>query len=238
MKKEFIETRNYERFVELVDSLLSSSLGVEMAAVIAPFGRGKSELAERVASENPQTKLLRFEDRFSLSGMIREIAFAVAGSRPRFTQDAVDIIQSEMARERKVIMMDEADSMPLRHLNQLRAFHDLHNIPIILLGEEVLYRKLSREGRLISRVRQVLELYPIGISEVVSFYRKSLERAVTPEQARLLLRHCEGDFRNLILDGVHVANFMKINGIPEVTDQIVNEVVKLPVKGRREKAGK
>ncbi len=222
MKDVFITTENFDRFTELVDELLSSSLGVEMAAVLAPYGRGKSKAAERIVSFNPKVCCVTYEPRLSIAGLIREMAFQVAGVRPSRSQMAVEAIQDELSRERRCIIVDEADQMTTKHLNQLRSFHDLHHVPIILMGEEALHRKLAREGRLISRVRAELRFKPLGQAEVVAFYRKSMEMSVTPEQSTKLLRHSNGDFRRLIVDAVHLARYMKVNGLREITDKLVD----------------
>lgn len=228
---KFIETRNYERVLELVDSLLTTSVGVDMAAVIAPYGRGKSEIAKNVVANNPRTVLVYFQGGESLPEMLREISFKVSKVRPRSRQDSLQAIRNGMRPKPKLIIMDEADKMKARHLNQLRALHDLYKTPIMLLGEQPLHDILQREGRLISRVRKVLHLDPIGLPEVVAFYRKAVNQAVTIDQAKALLRHSEGDFRRLMFGCVIAAEAMQKSGITEIDNAILQVVLKSTING-------
>jgi len=224
MKDVFIPTANYQRFQSLCDELLTSAAGIEMAAVLGRAGRGKTTAAERTVTMNPKTVYVRFEERLSYVGLIREIAFAVAGARPRATQDCFDMIQEELARLRRIIIVDEADRMTLKHLNTLRDFHDVCTVPVIMIGEEPLRAKLSRERRLVSRVREMLGFEPVSQADVSVFYRKALELAIKPEHASELYRHSQGDFRNVIKDALKAERIMRASGLKEMTDAVVREV--------------
>ncbi|MFA5111575.1 MAG: ATP-binding protein, partial [Desulfobaccales bacterium] len=117
MKDVFVPTQNYNHFENLCGELMSSSAGIEMAAIIGRAGRGKTTSAQRMVALNPYVAYVRFEDRLSPVALIREIAFAVAGVRPGHTQGCMDVIRAELARSRRLIMVDEADRMGLKHLN-------------------------------------------------------------------------------------------------------------------------
>jgi DNA transposition AAA+ family ATPase len=226
MKDFFLPTQNFQRLSELCSELISSPLGIEMAAVIGPPGRGKTTAVERIVVTMPQAAYVYFEERFSPVGLIREIAFAVAGVRPSTTQSCIDAIRDELSRKRKIIIVDEADQMSIKHLNQLRAFHDLHKSPILLVGVADLQRKLVRDPRLKSRVRMTLSFEPVSQADIVVFYRKALDLAVTPSHSAKLLKHAKGDFRYLIVDAARVERFMKASGLREITDDVIDMVVK------------
>ncbi len=224
MKDVFIPTQNFQNFQELCQELLTSSIGVDLAVVLGPYGRGKTKIAERTVAMNPQVLYVCFEPRMSLAGLIREVAFAVAGIRPRGTDACVEAIADELGRQRRLILVDEADQMTLKHLNQLRSFHDLHHVPIVLLGEDALHRKLGREGRLLSRVREVLKLAPLSHSDVVVFYRKSLDLALKPEQSARILKHARGDFRNVVKDAIRLERIMRSSGLKDLDGAVIEEV--------------
>jgi DNA transposition AAA+ family ATPase len=206
--------------------LLEQTMGIELAAVVAPFGGGKSTIAQRIATVNPRTVLVYFEPRFSISGLIRELAFQLAGVRPRMTDACVELIQEQMARQRRLFMIDESDQMSIKHLNQLRAFHDRYSIPVVFFGEDSLIHKLSREGRLISRVRKVIKLEPVSQAEVVIFYRQSLGASLKPEYAAKLIRHAAGDYRKVVVDAAKAERIMLASGLKQITDGVVKEICK------------
>lgn len=88
----FITTQNYTKFEALCQDLLNTSLGLEMAIVVGSSGRGKSMSAERIITMNQNTVLVRFQDRFTHVGLIREIGFMLGGTRPRSTDRCFEII--------------------------------------------------------------------------------------------------------------------------------------------------
>lgn len=226
MKDVFIPTQNFQRFQELCGELLGSSMGIELAAVLGRAGRGKTTAAERMVTMNPQTVYVRFQRRFSYAGLIREIAFVVAGERPRSTEACFSMIQDELSNMRRIIMVDEADKMRLEHFDTLRDFHDVCKIPVIMIGEESLRAKLERERRLVDRVREELAFEPVVQGDVVVFYRKALELGLKSEHAARLLDHAKGNFRKVKKDAAIVERVMKVSGIKEITESVVKDVCK------------
>ncbi|PKN28246.1 MAG: hypothetical protein CVU64_14165 [Deltaproteobacteria bacterium HGW-Deltaproteobacteria-21] len=226
MKDIFIPTQNFQKFSGLCDELLGSAAGIEMAAVIGSAGRGKTTAAERVVTHNQNAVYVRFEERLSYVGLIREVAFAVAGVRPNRTQDCVEMIRNELGKARRIIMVDEADRMSMKHLNTMRDFHDTCKVPVLLIGEEFLRGKLARERRLISRVRETMTFEPVSQPDVVVFYRKALGLDVPPAEAARLLKHAKGDFRFVVKDALQAERIMKASGMKAVTEQLIDEVVR------------
>lgn len=224
MKDVFIPTQNFQRFEALCNELLDSPVGIEMAAVLGRAGRGKTTAAERIVTMNPRTAYVRFEERLSYVGLIREVAFKVAGVRPRSTQDCFEMIQEELSRLRRIILVDEADRMSLKHLNTMRDFHDVCKVPVVLIGEEPLRARLARERRLVSRTRAELRFEPVDQSDVVVFYRKALEKDLKREFAAALLRHSQGDFRNVLRDAIAIERMMTASGLKEISQALVDKV--------------
>lgn len=220
----FISTQNFQKFQGLVDDVLGTSLGVEIAVVLGAYGRGKTRAAQRIISMNGGTVYVYYEPRMSLAGLVREIAFALGGVRPRSSDACVEVIKEELSIRRRAVLVDEADQMSVSQLNQLRAFHDLHRAPLVLIGEDALWRKIAREGRVASRVRQVLRFEPITQADLVVFYRQAVDQAVTPAQAAQLLRAAKGDFRSVVVGAARAERIMRASGIKDITDDIVKAV--------------
>lgn len=226
MKDAFIETQNYQRFQSLVGDLLSSTHGVEIAAVTGRAGRGKSSAAEKLFATNPHTVYVLYKEDDSYGDLLREITFRLGGARPRIKQYCFEIINSELQKHRRLIMVDEADRMPMKCLNGLRNIHDITKAPILLIGEDILRSKLANEQRMISRVRDILPFEPVGQPDVVVFYRKNMDMALTPEHAAKLLRHSQGDFRAVMTDAVYLERIMRTSGLTVITEAVIDEVCK------------
>lgn len=226
MQDIFIPTQNYQKLSGLCAGLIETCAGIEMAAVIGPAGRGKTFASERVVTENPRVLYVRFEDRFSLVGLAREIAFRVAGVRPRQGEACYEAIHDELGRLARVIIIDEADRMSPKFLNTMRDIHDVCRVPVVLVGEEPLRVRLGRERRLMSRVREVLNFEPVTQSDVAVFYRKALAQGLEPDQCVKLARHSGGDFRQVVKDALRLEKVMKASGLKKITAEVVSEVVK------------
>ncbi|MEM5786268.1 MAG: ATP-binding protein [Syntrophobacteraceae bacterium] len=224
MKDVFIPTTNYQAFQQLCQDLLQTQLGLEMGCVIGPAGRGKTVAAERVSSMSASAVYLRYQERFSHVGLIRELAFVLCGARPGRTQTCFDMIQSELSHRRRIILVDECDRMSLKHLNTLRDFHDVCRVPVVLIGEEPLKAKLKQERRLESRVASELRFEPVSPGDVAVFYKMALNQDVASKQAGILTRHSGGDFRMVVNDALNIERRMKASGIAALSDEIIREV--------------
>ena len=150
----------------------------------------------------------------------------LGGVRPRMTSACYEVLKAELSGNHRVIIVDEADRLGLKHLNVLRDISDHFTIPVILVGEELLASKLRMERRLHSRLRNMVMFGPIGPSDVLYFYRKSLGQAITPEQSKKLARHAEGDFRLVIKDALMAERIMAATGLKQINDQVIDEICK------------
>lgn len=228
MKESFVETQPYRQMKSLIEDLMRSAVGVEMAAVVGRAGRGKTTSAQRIVAQDSRTVYLRFEEWMSSPvGLIREVAFRLAGLRPHATQACVRLIKEELGRDRRIILVDEADRLNLRHLNALRDIHDVCSCPVVLIGEEPLKANLGRESRLISRTRTTVEFGPAGQADLVVYYKQALGLDVPRDLAPVLLKHSGGDFRRIVNDALALERLLKSNGSgpnPPITEALVNAV--------------
>jgi hypothetical protein len=235
MKDVFIPTQNFQRFQALCDDLLRTPMGLEMSMVIGPAGRGKTRAAERVAVMSPHVVFLRFQERLSPIGLIRELAFGLGGVRPHSTQACFEVIQTELAAQRRIIMVDESDRMSIRHLNTLRDFHDVCKTPVVLIGEEPLVGKIRTERRLMSRVADEMRFEPVGPGDVTVFYKMALGLTLNARAAASLARHSDGDFRMVVNDGLNIERRMRASDLAELTDDLVKEICGNGANGQHQK---
>jgi len=226
MKDIFINTKNYQRMTALCDELLGASYGVEMAAVVGRAGRGKTTAAERIYTTNANTVYLLYHEAWSFSELLREITFRLCGTRPRYRQTCFEMIQTEIGNRRRIIMVDEADRMGLKVLNVLRNIHDVCHTPVLLIGEEDLKNKLSRERRLVSRLRDTISFEAVCQADVTVWYRQAMGMQVPPDLAAKLLKNAQGDFRHVLTDALAVERIMQASGIGALTERVVEEVCK------------
>ena len=227
MKDIFINTLNFKKMQELTEELYNNPLGVEMAAVVGRAGRGKTTSAEKIYSANPNTVYVLYQEDWTYMDVLRDMAFRLGGSRPRYRQQCFEIIQNEMESRRRMIMVDEADRMPIKVLNGLRNIHDIMKIPVVLIGEEALIANLNRERRLISRIRDMIHFEPIGSTDVVIFYGYALDLKITQQQSVRLLKHSGGDFRNIKTDALKAERILISSGASDaksLPDSVIDQI--------------
>lgn len=226
MKDVFVATPNFQRFQELYNWLSGDQFGVDMAIILGRAGRGKTTAARRIYTTNPNAVYVRFEEWLTHIGLLREIAFAVAGVRHRSTQACFDLLKEGLSTGGRVIMIDEADRMTLKHLNTLRDLHDICMTPIVLIGEESLEGRARQERRIMSRMREALKFEPVAQMDVLVFYKEGLGQEIPAKAASKLARHAQGDFRLVVKDALQVERAMNVSGIKKITESLLDEILK------------
>lgn len=224
MKDVFISTENFQRFEALYEELLAPGHGVELGGVVGRPGRGKSTSAKRIVAMSASAVYIRCDEWMTTTELLRDVAFAIAGVRPGLSRQCKEIIRDEMARSRRVILVDEADRLGLRHMNGLRDLHDQFYAPVIFIGLESLKTKFLRDDRLDGRVRAIVEYKPVNQTDVSVFYRQALDMAVKPDHAAALARHCRGDFRRVVQDALKVERILESSGLKEITAGVIKEI--------------
>lgn len=226
MKNCFVRTLNYQAFEELCRELLGPAGGAEMASVVGRAGRGKTTAAERIVTMNPSCVYVLYKEGDSQTDLLREICFTLGGVRPGIRRRCHEMIQEEMAVQRRLVIVDEVDRAPKSCLHTLRNIHDLCRVPILMIGEEHLPKKLASEERLTSRTRRHLPFGPVTQPDVAEFYRSAMGHVPDAADLAALTRHAGGSFRRVFMDAITVERILRASGLPRITADVVREVVK------------
>jgi hypothetical protein len=224
MKDVFVPTENYQQLKAECEGCMSNAHGVEMVAVVGNAGRGKSTAAERIAVENADVRFVRLTPGRSPAGFLIEVTAALTGDLCRTMQECQTALKEGLSHQRIMLIADEADRLCPRHLNTLRDIHDLYSVPVVMIGEALLIRKLNHERRLISRTRNIIQFQPVTQTDIIHFYRTALEQSPTPGQVKSLVQHCGGDFRQVLTDALKIERRMKINSLKKITDEVVAKI--------------
>jgi len=229
MKNVFVTTQNVLRFSEMLESH-GESCGAGhpgLYVVVGRAGRGKTECARWYAVSNPSSVVyVSYIGTWTPLSMLQAICWELGQCRPSRTSSAVDLITEEMGRERRTIIVDEADRMGMKLLDLLRDLNGLTGCPIVLVGEEPLNAKLKPSRRMCSRVRRRMEFLPVQQSDLSQFYSQAMEKvALGPQALTLLTRACEGDFRPAIVDAYAVERLLRANRGTEISADLARAAV-------------
>jgi len=226
MKNVFIETANTRKFFDTCSELAdpTSLIGPSLAMVTGPAGRGKSEAAKYYATQTDALYIPPMNER-TPAMVLREIAFELAKVKPARSEACLNIIGDEMAKKRRLIIIDEADLLTLHILEMLRNVNERYSCPILFIGEEELKGRIASRRRIASRIRRKMEFSPITQGDIVFFFKSSLEIKLAGDVATHILHHSKGDWRPVLTTAIGIERAMKASGIAEVTAELARGVI-------------
>jgi DNA transposition AAA+ family ATPase len=227
MKPEFIKTNNTNKFEEICEELTSSDslIGPSLAQITGPAGRGKSDTAKHYAVNSDAIYIPPMNTR-TPTMVLRDISYELAGVRPSRSDDCLNVIGQEMAKHRRLIIIDEADLLQMACLEMLRNVNERFACPIMLIGEEELKGKLGKRRRISSRIRRSMEFGPINQQDIAYFLKTSLNLKVSPDVTSAINKKANGDWRPVLTTAIGIERIMKASSLKEITLEMVQNVIK------------
>jgi DNA transposition AAA+ family ATPase len=227
MRNEFINTANAIKFKAICDELSDpeSLIGPSLAMVTGPAGRGKSEAAKQYATQTDAIYIPPFNTR-TPPMLLREIAFELAAMKPARSEQCLNIIGEEMAKDRRLVIIDEADLLSFQILEMLRNLNERYACPILLIGEDELKGKVASRRRIASRIRRKMEFTPIAQGDIAFFFKQSMGLIVSAELTAPIHKHSNGDWRPVLTVAVAIERAMRASSINEITAGLVRDVIK------------
>jgi len=222
----FINTENVTKCMDICaemespDSLIGPSLGM----ITGSAGRGKSEFAKHYATNSNAIYLPPMNKRSTLM-LLREVTFELCETKLGRIEYSLDLISREMGKERRLIIIDEADLLAIDILEMLRNVNERCNCPILLIGEEGLKGKVASRRRISSRIRRKAEFGPVTQPDIVLFFRKALNQAVSPASSAMIHKYSNGDWRPVLTTAIDLERAMKASGLKEITENLVKGII-------------
>lgn len=225
MKKVFVTTTNTQQFSELCAELQDTEglVGPSLALVTGRAGRGKTEAARHYAVQT-EAVYIRTLPVMTPAMVLREIAFELAAIKPFSSSACLDVIDAEMAKQTRLILVDEADQVSLKVLETLRGINERCGCPIVLIGEETLAGMVASRRRIVSRIRRRMVFGPLAQSDLALFYHEAVDVKISPAVAGILHRHSRGDWRPALVAAVAVERALRASDLKEVTEELAQEV--------------
>ncbi|WP_305862486.1 AAA family ATPase [Helicobacter cholecystus] len=192
----------------------------EIAIIIGEAGSGKSTIAKGWSKSHPNVVLLEATLHTTAGVLLRELCerFGVSGGAN--LHESVSNISKYLKNADVVLMIDEAEHLPLRALEDLRRIWDFSGVPLVLFGTEILLRNLmGKRGEL-------RQLY----SRIGGKYKmKGLEREECTEVfCEEIYSYTLGNFRassKLYKRATRLAELHKESLSPEIIANAVNMVI-------------
>lgn len=222
-----VMNQNVMNFQALADDLsdpngsLSSSIGM----AIGTAERGKTHAAKWYVQENQNACYVLFVDGSSRVQLLRDICDVVAHTRPYSFSACVATLEESCKYNRRLVIIDEADKLPVQLLEMLRGINERCNLPFLLVGEEGLKTKTDRVPRLRSRIRQPVVLFEKARSvDVAAYYHEAAGLQITRETAERLARHANGGFRSIVNDSIALSKMSKASALDTITEKMLDQL--------------
>lgn len=222
-----VMNQNVMNFQALADDLsdpngsLSSSIGM----AIGTAERGKTHAAKWYVQENQNACYVLFVDGSSKVQLLRDICYAIAYTRPYSFSGCVATLEEACKYNRRLVIIDEADKLPVQLLEMLRGINERCNLPFLLVGEEGLKTKTDRVPRLRSRIRQPVVLFEKARSvDVAAYYHEAAGLQITRETAERLARHANGGFRSIVNDSIALSKMSKASALDTITEKMLDQL--------------
>lgn len=220
-------TPSVSRFKALADDLaspdgtMSSSIGM----AIGTAERGKSHTSKWYVQENSNAAYVLYVDGSTKTQLLRDICDAVAHTRPHSFGECLMVLEENCRYTRRLVIIDEADKLPVRFLKIIRAVNERCQLPFLLVGEEGLKTKTDRVPRLRSRIRNPIVLFERAHAvEVAAYYHEAAGIDISQEVAERLVRHAQGGFRSIVNDSIAISKMSKASGLSTITENMLDKL--------------
>lgn len=217
-------TPSVSRFKALADDLaspdgtMSSSIGM----AIGTAERGKSHTSKWYVQKNSNAAYVLYVDGSTKTQLLRDICDAVAHTRPH---KCLMVLEENCRYTRRLVIIDEADKLPVRFLEIIRAVNERCQLPFLLVGEEGLKTKTDRVPRLRSRIRKPIVLFERAHAvEVAAYYHEAAGIDISQEVAERLVRHAQGGFRSIVNDSIAISKMSKASGLSTITENMLDKL--------------
>jgi len=233
MRNVFIATRNVAEFQQAMKVLADTDKGQPGLAVVqGKAGMGKTVSAQTWhAQHDGESVYLRVWEDWTQTAMLQQLCFEVCEERPRSAAGCkARIIQALNAmreeNKRPMIFIDEADRLQVSRIEDLRDIHDMTGAPVVMIGEEHLYTRLSGRSRILDRVTQKVVFKPVVASDILLFASEAAGLKLSPEACKQLLGSCGGNFRRLYVLTQAIEQACRAHGSKDVDAELVKRVAR------------
>jgi DNA transposition AAA+ family ATPase len=222
-----VMTKSVSDYMALADDLsdpegsLSSSIGM----AVGTAERGKTHASKFYCQSNENAVYVLYVDGSTKVQLLRDICDQIAHTRPYSFGSCITIIEESCKYTRRLVIIDEADKLPVQYLEMLRGLNERCNLPLLLVGEEGLKTKTDRVPRLRSRIRKPVVVFEAVHSvDVAAYYHEAAGIDIDRQTAERLVRHAGGGFRSIVNDSIALSKMAKASSLDTITDTMLTQL--------------
>ncbi len=225
MKKVFVKTRNYKKFVALVEVLKSLPSNIpKLALVYGEHGLGKSQAIIHWVTNNDAV-YVRATKGMTSRWLLSEIAEELGETPYWHTQETFILVENHLRTDPKIIVIDEVDYLiDGSNIETLRDLHDKTGVPIILVGMGAVDKKIARYKHFEDRLYAKLQFEHLNKDDIHEIITQISDIEFT-DDAILFLSMKTNQFRQLIKAINKIEKLAKTNDFKLIDETILREIL-------------
>lgn len=158
----FVSTKTTRRIAEV---MRDAHEGGEVAVIYGQAGLGKTQAVKHYCEQNPAAVLIEANPSFTALVLMRKLATACKLMNTGSLNDLFEAVADRLRDSGRLIVVDEAENLPLRALEILRRLHDETGCGLVMSGMPRLVANLrGKHGELVQLYSRVSVALPLGDS--------------------------------------------------------------------------
>lgn len=222
----FLRTDNVDKLYSLCDNLLDETVGLNASIGLATgrAGYGKTTAIRHYISLSDDVVYILWMN-YTKPQLFQRIAEEFVGRSCTSYLKNVKLICELTRVYRKLIVIDEADRMPLSILEDLRTLNEEGQVPVLLLGEDSLLDKVKRADRIESRIRKpIVTFRALDWQDLAAYYQMAAGITLAQDVAKSLVRDAHRDFRVAANDMQQIVKLMNANHNSDLTMEVLDAI--------------
>ena len=175
LKDEFFISNDVKMAKFVINEAISEC---EIALLYGSAGSGKSTILQDFAKNNPNAVLIEATCHTTAKVLIDELCEALKIEGASGINAKLKAVARFLKENDKIILIDEAEHLPLKALEDLRRIYDFSHTPMVLCGTEVLLNNLMGKNKelrqLYSRICGKWCMQGLSKEECDGFFRSGI----------------------------------------------------------------
>ncbi|WP_170000098.1 AAA family ATPase [Campylobacter sp. RM9328] len=185
IKNEIVETNDFTMGSYVIDETVDEC---ELGLIYGLPGTGKTTILSEYAKNHPNAVLIKTNRFYKAKTLLDKICAELGIESVGDNATKLDKIVKFLKQSDRILLIDEAENLPIQALDGLRAIWMDSGKPMVLCGTELLKDKLVGSGgelkRFYNRICNVHVMKGLSDSESLEIYGTNL-----------IYKYCENDFR-------------------------------------------
>ena len=194
----FVSTKTTRRISEVMRDAHEAG---DTVVIYGQAGLGKTQAVKNYCEKNPAAILIEANPSFTALVLMRKLATAAKVSAMGSLNDLFESVSDRLRDSGRLIVVDEAENLPLRALEIIRRLHDDTGCGLVLSGMPRLVANLrGKHGELVqlySRVSVALNLGDSMPDEELEQIARAAMPEADDETIAELVKHSNGNTRRM-----------------------------------------